>query len=96
MRLWRKCWQISGFMVSQGIEVSPIKSRQSWKHLPGTRRSCTRLTGKLVALGRFIARFTDELRPFFLQYEKLEHTDGRTVAKTLLKRLSIVSCNHPS
>ncbi|RVW69719.1 Retrovirus-related Pol polyprotein from transposon 17.6 [Vitis vinifera] len=30
-----------GFMVSQrGIEVSPIKSRQSWKHLlPGTRRS---------------------------------------------------------
>nr|CAN65306.1 hypothetical protein VITISV_042320 [Vitis vinifera] len=29
-----------------------------------------RLTGKLVALGRFIARFTDELRPFFLAIRK--------------------------
>ncbi|RVW24837.1 hypothetical protein CK203_105106 [Vitis vinifera] len=32
-----------------------------------------RLTGKLVALGRFIARFTDELRPSSWQYEKLEN-----------------------
>ncbi|RVW52867.1 hypothetical protein CK203_089635 [Vitis vinifera] len=29
-----------------------------------------RLTGKLVVLGRFIARFTDELRPFFLAIRK--------------------------
>ena len=29
-----------------------------------------RLTGKLVALGRFIACFTDELRPFFLAIRK--------------------------
>ncbi|RVW16771.1 Transposon Ty3-I Gag-Pol polyprotein [Vitis vinifera] len=29
-----------------------------------------RLTSKLVALGRFIARFTDELRPFFLAIRK--------------------------
>ncbi|RVX23644.1 Gag-Pol polyprotein [Vitis vinifera] len=28
------------------------------------------LTGKLVTLGRFIARFTDELRPFFLAIRK--------------------------
>ncbi|RVW59785.1 hypothetical protein CK203_100620 [Vitis vinifera] len=71
MRLWRKCWQILGFMVSQrGIEVSRIKSRQSWKHLPQEQEGITGLTGKLVALGRFIARFTDELRPFFLAIRK--------------------------
>ncbi|RVW86981.1 hypothetical protein CK203_043518 [Vitis vinifera] len=52
MRLWRKCWQISGFMVSQrGIEVSPDKSRQSWKHLPQEQEGITAPHGKLVALG---------------------------------------------
>nr|CAN79539.1 hypothetical protein VITISV_011362 [Vitis vinifera] len=47
-----------GFMVTQrGIEVSPDQVKA---------KELQRLTGKLVALGRFIARFTDELRPFFL------------------------------
>ncbi|RVX20045.1 hypothetical protein CK203_004759 [Vitis vinifera] len=36
----------------------------------GEQEGATTLTGKLVALGRFIARFTDELRPFFLAIRK--------------------------
>ncbi|RVW60441.1 hypothetical protein CK203_105725 [Vitis vinifera] len=37
---------------------------------PRSKKELLRLTGKLVALGRFIARFTDELRPFFLAIRK--------------------------
>ncbi|RVW17413.1 hypothetical protein CK203_094137 [Vitis vinifera] len=37
---------------------------------PRNKKELQRLTGKLVALGRFIARFTDELRPFFLAIRK--------------------------
>ena len=33
---------------------------------PISKKSIQRLTGKLVALGRFIARFTNKLQPFFL------------------------------
>ncbi|RVW15552.1 Transposon Ty3-I Gag-Pol polyprotein [Vitis vinifera] len=68
MRLWRKCWKILGFMVSQrGIEVSPDQVKAVMKTPPlRSKKELQRLTGKLVALGRFIARFTDELRPFFL------------------------------
>ncbi|RVW26677.1 Retrovirus-related Pol polyprotein from transposon 17.6 [Vitis vinifera] len=36
------------------------------------QKELQRLTGKLVALGRFIARFTNELRPFFLAIRKAE------------------------
>ncbi|RVW83691.1 hypothetical protein CK203_046040 [Vitis vinifera] len=74
MRLWRKCWQISGFMVSQrGIEVSPDQVKAVMETPPPrNKKELQRLTGKLVALGRFIARFTDELRPFFLAIRKAE------------------------
>ncbi|RVX20602.1 Retrovirus-related Pol polyprotein from transposon 17.6 [Vitis vinifera] len=63
-----------GFMVSQrGIEVSPDQVKAVMETPPPrNKKELQRLTGKLVALGRFIARFTDELRPFFLRYEKLE------------------------
>ncbi|KAL6332056.1 hypothetical protein AAG906_020735 [Vitis piasezkii] len=54
-----------GFMVSQrGIEVS----------LDQVKAELQRLTGKLVTLERFIARFTDELRPFFLAIRKASTT----------------------
>nr|CAN68770.1 hypothetical protein VITISV_018662 [Vitis vinifera] len=57
-----------GFMVSQrGIEVSPDQVKAIMETPPPrNKKELQRLTGKLVALGRFIARFTDELRPFFL------------------------------
>ncbi|RVW38634.1 hypothetical protein CK203_077548 [Vitis vinifera] len=68
-------------MVSQrGIELPRIKSRHHGNTSPMSKKELQHLTGKLVALGRFIARFTDELRPFSWQYEKLEQTDdGRLV-----------------
>ena len=73
MRLWRKCWQFLGFMVSQrGIEVSPYQIKAVMETPPPrNKKELQRLTGKLVALGRFIARFTDELRPFFLAIRKV-------------------------
>ncbi|RVW17418.1 Gypsy retrotransposon integrase-like protein 1 [Vitis vinifera] len=63
-----------GFMVSQrGIEVSPDQVKAVMETPPPrNKKELQRLTGKLVALGRFIARFTDELRPFSWRYEKLE------------------------
>ncbi|RVW70979.1 Transposon Tf2-2 polyprotein [Vitis vinifera] len=53
-----------GFMVSQrGIEVSPDQVKTVMETPPPrSKKELQRLTGKLVALGRFIARFTDELR----------------------------------
>ncbi|RVW17189.1 Transposon Tf2-12 polyprotein [Vitis vinifera] len=61
-----------GFMISQrGIEVSPdqVKAVMETPH-PRNKKELQRLTGKHVALGRFIARFIDELRPFFLAIRK--------------------------
>ena len=61
-----------GFMVSQrGIEVSPDQVKAVIKTPPPkNKKELQRLTSKLVTLGRFIARFTDELRPFFLAIRK--------------------------
>nr|CAN71493.1 hypothetical protein VITISV_011662 [Vitis vinifera] len=61
-----------GFMVSQrGIEVSPDQVKAVMETPPPrNKKKLQRLTGKFVALGRFIARFTDELRPFFLAIRK--------------------------
>ncbi|RVW60647.1 Retrovirus-related Pol polyprotein from transposon 17.6 [Vitis vinifera] len=62
-----------GFMVSQRrIEVSPDQVKAVMETSPPrSKKELQRLTGKLVALGRFIARFTDELRPFFLAIRKV-------------------------
>nr|CAN76096.1 hypothetical protein VITISV_005210 [Vitis vinifera] len=61
-----------GFIVSQrGIEVSPDQVKAVMETPPPrNKKELQRLTGKLVALERFIARFTDELRPFFLAIRK--------------------------
>ncbi|RVW23906.1 Transposon Tf2-2 polyprotein [Vitis vinifera] len=76
-----------GFMVSQrGIEVSPDQVKAVMETPPPrNKKELQRLTGKLVALGRFIARFTDELRPFFLAYEKLERTGGQDNCQNALE-----------
>ena len=60
------------FMVSQrGIEVSPDQVKAVMETPPPrSKKELQRLTGKLVALGHFIARFTNELRPFFLAIRK--------------------------
>ncbi|RVW47932.1 Transposon Tf2-12 polyprotein [Vitis vinifera] len=61
-----------GFMISQrGIEVSPDQVKAVIETPPPrNKKELQRLTCKLVALGRFIARFTDELRLFFLAIRK--------------------------
>ena len=61
-----------GFMVSQrGIEVCLDQVKAVMETLPPrSKKELQRFTGKLVALGRFIARFTNELRPFFLAIRK--------------------------
>ena len=53
-----------GFMVTQrGIEVSPdqIKAVMEAPPLPRNKKELQHLTGKLVALGHFITRFTNKL-----------------------------------
>ncbi|RVW70817.1 Transposon Ty3-I Gag-Pol polyprotein [Vitis vinifera] len=67
-----ECWQISGIYGQPKRHRSQPGSSQS-SHgdtSPRNKKELQRLTGKLVALGRFIARFTDELRPFFLAIRK--------------------------
>ena len=65
-----------GFMVTQkGIEVNPDQIKVVMKTLaPSNKKELQRLTGKLVALGRFIARFIDKLRHFFLVLRKANAT----------------------
>ena len=65
-----------GFMVNQrGIEVNPDQVKAIMETPPPrSKKELQRLTGKLVELGRFIARFTDELRPLFLAIRKVGTT----------------------
>lgn len=57
-----------GFMVTQrGIEINPDQVKVVTNTLaPTNKKELQCLTGKLVALGRFIARFTDKMKPLFL------------------------------
>ena len=56
-----------GFMMTQrGIEVNPSQLKSIPESpTPSSRKEVQQLTGRLVALGRFISRFTDCLEPFF-------------------------------
>ena len=55
-------------MVTQrGIEINPDQVKAVANMLaPTNKKQLQRLTGKLVSLGRFIARFTNKMKPFFL------------------------------
>ncbi|KAL6312049.1 hypothetical protein AAG906_027249 [Vitis piasezkii] len=70
-------------MVTQrGIEVSPTQVKVILKTpAPNNKKKLQCLTGRLATLGRFIARFIDKLRHFFLTLKE-------TSTATLL--------NHPS
>ena len=53
-------------MTQRGIEANPIQLKAVIEsQTPTTRKGVQRLTGRLAALGRFISRFTDRLKPFF-------------------------------
>ena len=68
-----------GFMVTQrGIEVSTDQIKAVMETpAPRNKKELQRLTRKLVPLRRFISRFTDKLRHFFLVLRKADAT-GRT------------------
>ena len=56
-----------GFMVTQrGIEANPMQLKAILQSsAPSSKKEIQRLTGRLAALGHFISRFTDRLKPFF-------------------------------
>ena len=56
-----------GFMVTQrGIEANPVQLKAILQSpTPSSKKGIQQLTGRLAALGCFISRFTDHLKPFF-------------------------------
>ena len=56
-----------GFMMTQrGIEANPSQLKAILESpAPSSRKEVQQLTGRLAALGRFISRVTDRLKPFF-------------------------------
>ena len=65
-----------GFMVTQrGIEVNPDQIKAAMATFPlSSIKELQCLTSRLAALGRFITRFTDKLRLFFLTLKGVSTT----------------------
>ena len=59
--------RILGFMVTQrGIEANPAQLKAILQSpVPNSKKGIQQLTSRLAALGRFISRFTNCLKPFF-------------------------------
>ena len=54
-------------MTQRGIEANLIQFKAIMdSQVPTSRKGVQQLIGRLVALRRFISRFTDRLRPFFI------------------------------
>ena len=60
-----------GYMVTQrGIEANPNQLKAILESpAPSSRKGVQQLTGQLAALGRFISRFIDRLKPFFATFK---------------------------
>ena len=57
---------LSLMVTQRGIESNPAQLKAIMESsAPSSRKGVQQLTGRLVALGRFISRFTDRLKPFF-------------------------------
>ena len=56
-----------GFMVTQrGIEANPVQLKTILQSsAPSSKKGIQQLTDRLAALGCFISRFTNSLKPFF-------------------------------
>ena len=67
MCIWVSAGKFLGFMVTQGgIDANPAQLKAILQSpTPSSKKEIQRLTGRLAALGRFISRFTDRLKPFF-------------------------------
>ena len=65
-----------GFMVTQrGIEANLAQLKAILDSpAPSSRKWVQQLTGRLAALGRFISRFTDSLKPFFATLRRVNRS----------------------
>ena len=70
--------QFLGFMMTQrGIEANLAQLKAILESpAPSSRKGVQQLTDRLAALGRFISRLTDRLKPFFAILKKLTEPDG--------------------
>ena len=66
-----------GFMVTQrGIEANPLQLKIILQSpAPNSKKEIQQLTDRLAALGRFISRFTDRLKPFFTTMKGASRTE---------------------
>ena len=66
-----------GFMAAQrGIEANPLQLKAILQSpAPSSKKEIQQLTGRLAALGRFISRFTDQLKPFFTTLKGASRTE---------------------
>ncbi|RVW21060.1 Retrovirus-related Pol polyprotein from transposon opus [Vitis vinifera] len=84
-------------LLRKGIEVSPDQVKAVMETPPPrSKKELQRLTGKLVALGRFIAASLMSCDPSSWQYEKLERADGRTALVVSEWAISAVLFRYPS
>ena len=63
-------------VTHRGIEANPIQLRAIMEsQTPTSSKGVQQLTGRLAALGRFISRFTNRLKPFFTTLKGAKQTD---------------------
>ncbi|XP_062119250.1 uncharacterized protein LOC133833000 [Humulus lupulus] len=89
--------QFLGYVVIQrGIEANPtqIASLSEVKE-PRTIRDVQALTGKIVALSRFISRMSDRCQPFLQCIKKSTNTTWGTKQNTALEELKAYLSSHP-
>ena len=68
-----------GFIVnSQGIEATPYNIKVVLDmRPPSNTKEIQRLTGRIVALSRFVSRSSDKCQPFFQVLKKVFHWDAQ-------------------
>ena len=68
-----------GFIVNNcGIEANPDKIKVVLNmQPPSNTKEIQRLTGRIVALSRFVSRSNDKCQPFFQVLKKAFHWDAR-------------------
>ena len=88
-----------GFMVTQrGIEANPLQLKAILQSpTPRSKKEVQQLTGRLAALGRFISRFTDRLKPFSTTLKGASRTEwGEECDRAFLQSSSILQSRRSS
>ena len=71
-------WKFLGFIVnSRGIEANPNKIKAVLDmQPPSNTKEIQRLTGRIVALSRFVSKSSDKCQPFFQVLKMAFHWDA--------------------